>query len=460
MAKPEKQSVHQTWSSKLAFVLATSGAAVGLGNLWGFPFLTGQHGGAAFIIIYLACVIFICLPIITAEIAMGRMGHMSPIGTIKKLVAGHKAGPVWKGIGILSLAVPFVGFTFYSIVAGWALTYAIDAFQSAFQGMDSADSVAKFAGFVSDPVRNILLQGVVIMATALVIGRGLHKGIEWATKVMMPALFVMLIGLALYGTFTGAFGEAFSFLFAPDFSEVTPTTVMVALGQSFFSVGVGVGFMITYGAYLPEKAAIPKLASQIVTLDTLVALLAGLAIFPIVFAAGLSPQEGPGLTFVTMPVAFGGMNFGAVIGFVFFLLLFVAAFTSTIGMLEPIVSWMEEKWQKSRFALSFSAALAIWAVGLIPALNDSFFNGARPLAFIPGLENHDVFTSFYFFTASIMIPANALLISLFAGWIITGGEFKKELGFKSEALFQAWRFLVKFLAPLAVLAITIYGLVG
>jgi len=278
--------------------------------------------------------------------------------------------------------------------------------------------------------------------------------------VMMPGLFLMLVGLAVYGTVFGAFGEAFRFLFRPDFSAVTGTTVMIALGQAFFSVGVGVGFMITYGAYLPGEADVPKLASQIIGLDTLVALLAGLAIFPIVFAAGLSPGEGPGLTFITMPVAFGGMNFGALTGFVFFLLLFVAAFTSTLGMLEPIVSWMEEKWRKSRFFLAFSAAAVIWAVGVIPALNDSFFAGARPLAFIPGLENHDVFTGFYFITASLMIPANALLISLFAGWVISTKDFKAQLGFKSEALFRTWHFLLRYIAPLAVLAITVKGLVG
>jgi NSS family neurotransmitter:Na+ symporter len=266
--------------------------------------------------------------------------------------------------------------------------------------------------------------------------------------------------MAAYGYFEADFAGAVQFLFTPDFSAVSTKTVMIALGQAFFSVGVGVGFMITYGAYLPGEAKIPRLAGTIAGIDTLVALLAGLAIFPIVFASGLSPAEGPGLVFITMPVAFGAMPFGQVLGTLFFLLLFVAAFTSTLGMLEPIVSYMEEKWQKSRFVLAFSAALVIWAVGLMPALSGSLLSDVRLLGFIPALADRDVFSSFFFITFVIMIPLNAFLIALFAGWVIKPSFFKKELAFKSDFMFQTWRMLLKFVAPLAVLAITVFGLMG
>ena len=449
------------WSSRLTFVLATAGAAVGLGNLWGFPFLAGENGGAAFIIIYLICVVLIALPIIIAEIAIGRMGHLSPIGTMRNLTRDLGVSKFWKSIGVMSLAVPFVGFTFYSVVAGWALNYTIRAASGELEGLTGETSKAMFGDLNADPIMTILFQGVIFLATAYVVGRGLKKGIEWATKIMMPALFVMLAGMALYGMLKADFAAAATFLFSPDFSVVTAKTVMIAMGQAFFSIGVGVGFMITYGAYLPGATNVPKSAAQIAGIDTMVAIFAGLAIFPIVFAAGQSPAEGPGLVFVTMPIAFGGMPFGQFIGTVFFLLLFVAAFTSTLGMLEPIVSYMEERWQKaSRFMLAFSAVLVIWFVGIAPALSGSLLADVRPFFFIPALEDRDVFSSFYFLSAVIMLPISGFLISLFAGWVIKKETFRDQLGIKNEALFNIWHFLLKYLAPVAVVAITVFGMLG
>ncbi|MHA1544491.1 MAG: sodium-dependent transporter, partial [Alphaproteobacteria bacterium] len=273
-------------------------------------------------------------------------------------------------------------------------------------------------------------------------------------------LFLMLVLMMVYGMFSGGFGQAVDFLFTPDFSDITPKTLMLALGQAFFSVGVGVGFMMTYGAYLPAAADIPKSAVVIASVDTLVALLAGLAIFPIVFASGLSPAEGPGLVFITMPVAFGGMGFGAILGAVFFLLLFVAAFTSTIAMLEPIISYMEERFDKARPVLAFSAAALVWAVGIFPALSNGVLSDVRPLSFIAGLEERDIFGAFDFFVTSILIPVNALMISLFAGWVIHVTAFRKEMHQTPDLLFTTWRVLIKFLAPLAVIAITVFGLMG
>lgn len=450
----------RTWSSKLTFVLATAGAAVGLGNLWRFPFITGENGGAAFILIYLVCVFLIGVPIITAEITIGRMGHMSPIGAARAIIKRQKVSRFWMIVGYLSLAVPFFGFTYYSVVAGWSLNYAVEAGLGSFDGFSSQSSGTWFKAFSAKPWHSILLQGLVILTTAYVVGRGIKNGIEKAVKIMMPALFIMLVLMMVYGMFSGGFGQAVEFLFTPDFSEITATTFMLALGQAFFSVGVGVGFMMTYGAYLPAAADIPKNAVVIAGVDTLVALLAGLAIFPIVFASGLSPSQGPGLVFITMPVAFGGMAFGSILGAVFFLLLFVAAFTSTIAMLEPIISYMEERFDRARPILAFSAAALVWAVGIFPALSNGVLADIRPLEFIPALADRDIFGAFDFFVASILIPVNALMISLFAGWVIHVTAFKKEMHQTPDLLFATWRVLIKFLAPLAVLAITVFGLAG
>ncbi len=450
----------RAWSSKLTFVLATAGAAVGLGNLWRFPFITGENGGAAFILIYLACVFLIGVPIITAEITIGRMGHMSPIGAARAIIKKQKVSRFWMIVGYLSLAVPFFGFTYYSVVAGWSLNYAVEAGLGSFEGFSSEASGGWFQSFAAQPWHNILLQGLVIILTAYVVGRGIKDGIEKAVKIMMPALFLMLVLMMVYGMFSGGFGQAVEFLFTPDFSEITAKTFMLALGQAFFSVGVGVGFMMAYGAYLPAAADIPKTAVVIASVDTLVALLAGLAIFPIVFASGLSPSQGPGLVFITMPVAFGGMAFGQIIGAIFFLLLFVAAFTSTIAMLEPIIAYMEERFDKARPVLAFSAAGVVWLVGIFPALSNGVLADVRPLSFIAGLEDRDIFGAFDFFVTSILIPVNALMISLFAGWVIHEKAFKQELSQTSDLLFTTWRVLIKFLAPVAVMAITYFGLVG
>ncbi len=453
-------SVHQTWSSRGAFLLACAGAAVGLGNVWRFPFITGQNGGAAFVIVYLAFVFLIGVPIIMAELALGRIGQLSPIGTIRKIAREHNASPVWLAIGLMSLAVPFVGFTYYSVVAGWSVRYAVGALLGAFANVGAEQSQALFQDLVGSPGLNLMLQGLVIMATAVVVGGGLQQGIERVTKVMMPSLLGILVLMIVYNLFAADVGAAFAFLFEPDFSRLTGTSIMLALGQAFFSVGVGVGFMLTYGAYLPADVSVPKAAFLIALLDTGVALLAGLAIFPIVFASGLSPSEGPGLVFITMPVAFGGMPLENVLGILFFLLLFMAAFTSTLGMLEPIVSYMEERWKNSRLVLAAGAGLVIWIVGIFPALSDNVLAGVKPLGFIGGLSEKSVFEIFDFFTASVMIPINGLLIALFAGWAVRSNALRDELGLPDGVPFLVWSFLIRYVAPFAVLVITVSGLIG
>lgn len=453
-------SVHQNWSSRGAFLMACAGAAVGLGNVWRFPFVTGQGGGAAFVIVYLAFVFLIGVPIIMAEIAIGRMVHLSPVGTVRALVAQEGASRFWHAIGVMCLAVPFLGFTYYSVVAGWSVRYTVDALLGTFASVGPDESLSLFQGLVASPMTNVLLQGFVIMATAVVVGSGLQNGIERATKIMMPSLLGILVLMIGYNVFQADIGQAFTFLFTPDFSKLTGTSVMIALGQAFFSVGVGVGFMMTYGAYLPAHVSVPGAAISVAAIDTIVALLAGLAIFPIVFSSGLSPSEGPGLVFITMPVAFGAMPFGQALGVLFFLLLFMAAFTSTLGMLEPMVSYMEERWRAGRILLACAAGMAIWIVGILPALSDNVFAGIRPLSGVAGLSEKSVFELFDFTTASLMIPINALLISLFAGWVVTSSRFEEELALGSDTAFRVWRSLIRYVAPIAVLVITLSGLLG
>ena len=453
-------SVHQQWSSRGAFLLATAGAAVGLGNVWRFPFLAGQNGGAAFVLVYLAVVFLIGVPVIMAELAIGRMGHLSPLGSVRAIIREQGAHPGWQAIGVVSLTVPFLGFTYYSIVAGWSLQYSLEALRNGFDGMSAEQSQGMFQDLASSPALTVLFQGAVIGLTAVVVGKGLHRGIERATKVMMPSLVVLMVVMIGYNVVAADVGAAVTFLFAPDFSQLTRTSLLLALGQAFFSVGVGVGFMMTYGAYLPRDVSVPKAAIIIGGVDTLIALLAGLAIFPIVFASGLSPAEGPGLVFVTMPIAFGGMTLGHLLGVLFFLLLSLAAYTTTLGMLEPIVSYLEERWRIGRIMLACGAGLTIWVVGLLPALSDNVLAGVRPLGFIAVFAEMSFFEVFDFVTASVLLPVNALLISLFAGWIVKTSAIRRELAFDDDRVFMLWQLLLRYVAPIAVLLITVSGLIG
>ena len=451
---------HSLWTSRWTFLFATAGAAVGLGNVWRFSFLTGQNGGAAFVVVYLAFVFVIGVPIIMAELAIGRMGQLSPIGSIKRIIQLQDASNFWQAIGKLSLVVPFIGFTFYSVVTGWTLYYAGQAITNAFKGVSSVEAQSLFKALTVSPMVTIMLQGVVVVATAVIVGKGLRQGIERTTKIMVPGLGVILLLMVVYNVFAADMSSAIEFLFSPNFSELNGTSILLALGQAFFSVGVGVGFMMTYGAYLPKDISIPKAAFVIGSVDTGVALLAGLAIFPIVFATGLDPSEGPGLVFVTMPVAFSAMPFGYILGVTFFLLLFVAAYTTTIGMLEPVVAYLEERWNRGRLALAIWAGLVIWLIGILPGLSDNVLADVRPLAFITSLADKSIFETFDFMTASVLIPINAFLIALFAGWVVSVEAFKRELGFRSHVLFNVWIALMRYVVPIAVLIITISGLLG
>ena len=326
MAEPGRKR----WSSRGSFILATTGAAVGLGNVWRFPFLAGENGGAAFVLVYLAFAFLIGVPVITAELALGRMGHRSPIGSAKAIIREQGAHAGWQIIGVVSLLVPFLGFTYYSIVAGWSLYYTVEAVRITFNSMGAADSQRLFQDLAASPWLTVFLQGVVIGLTAVVVGSGLHRGIERATKVMMPSLVFIMLIMIVYNVFAADVAAALAFLFTPDFSQLTGTSLLLALGQAFFSVGVGARFMMTYGAYLPREVSVPHAAFVIGAVDTTIALLAGLVIFPIVFASNLNPAEGPGLVFVTMPVAFGSMGLGHAIGVLFFLLLSLAAYTLSL----------------------------------------------------------------------------------------------------------------------------------
>ena len=445
------EETRNAWSSRPAFLLATIGGAVGLGNLWRFPYVAGEYGGGGFVILYLAFVFLLGVPLMAGEMLLGRRGHRSPVNSIAALVRAEDASVFWRSIGWISLLVPFIGLSYYAVVAAWAIDYLALAAGNSFAGFDGASSQNFFGTRIDQPGYQASLHGLFVAMTVWVVANGVNKGIERASKVLMPALFAVILVLVFYGMVRGDFAAAARFLFNPDFSSLSGESFLVALGQALFSLGIGVGLMITYASYMPRDYSLRMSATVICIGDTLAALLAGFAIFPIVFASGLDPAEGPGLIFVTLPVAFGNMAAGQVVGALFFILLLFAAYTSAIGMLEPVVAWLEERNPGRRKQMAMIAGAAVWVLGLGSVFSFSFLADFQPLAFL-GIERN-FFGIADFTVANVLAPVNAFLIALFAGWVLRGKVIDEEFATDTSTWKSYWRVTNRFLAPAALLIV-------
>ncbi len=441
------------WSSRFAFLISAVGAAVGLGSLWRFPYVAGVNGGSAFLLVYLCCVVLLCVPIMMAEMAIGRRRKGSAIESVNSIVREEGASPAWRAIGWLSILIPFVGLSYYAVVGGWVMDYVWIAATSGFQDLDGAASAAQFQARTANPGLQLVAHALFIGLSAWVVARGVRRGIEGVSKLMMPALFAILLGLVAYNAIALDFSRGAAFLLTPDFSRVTSETWLVALGQAFYSTAIGVGVMMTYSAYLPRGVSLPQSAVIICGSVLLTSVLAGLAIFPIVFHFGLAPDGGPNLSFVTLPVAFGQMPAGDFIGGAFFVLVFFAAFTTAIGMLEPTVAWVIERTQWSRPLATTIVAGLTWVIGVPSLLSFNTLSGFHPLAMFEGLATKTVFDLVDYTIANVLIPVNALLIALFVGWRLNAAVTVDELGLGSGTLYRIWRLLLAYVAPLAIVLI-------
>lgn len=447
-----------SWSSRPAFLLATIGGAVGLGNLWRFPYIAGEYGGGGFVLIYLGFVFLLGAPLMAGEMLLGRRGRRSAVNSIAELVRAEDASLFWRSIGWISILVPFIGLSYYAVVAAWAIDYFGLAVTDAFHGFDAAMSASTFDTRIDAPVYQASLHALFVAMTVWVVARGINNGIERAAKILMPGLFGVIIIIVIYGMVSADFGAAARFLFSTDFSELSGESYLVALGQALFSLGIGVGLMITYAAYMPREYSLRASATIICVGDTLAALLAGFAIFPIVFASGLDPAEGPGLIFVTLPIAFGNMAGGHIIGSLFFILLLFAAYTSALGMLEPLVAWLEEHYPGKRKQMAMIAGTAVWVLGLGSVFSFSFMADMQPLAFL-GIEKN-FFGIADFTVANVLAPANALLIALFAGWVVRKVVIDEEFESDTKAWITYWRFANRFLVPAALIIVMIDLVIG
>ncbi|VXC78805.1 Transporter [Pseudomonas sp. 8Z] len=463
----DKVSIHGAWASRWVFILAATGSAVGLGNIWKFPYMTGMYGGGAFVVMYLFCIALVGLPIMLAETLIGRRGRQSSVNTMRSLALEAGASKHWSIAALMGMIAALLVLSFYSVVAGWALDYILSMGRGDFAGIDAAGAGAAFGSLTDDPWRLTLWHSLFMLLTAVVIGKGVVAGLERSLRVMMPLLFVLLLVLLGYSFTTGHFQEGFNFLFHFDPSKVQDG-ILAAMGHAFFTLSVGVGAIMVYGAYMPKKASIGATVLAVGLLDTLVALTAGMALFPIVFAAGLEPGGGPGLMFVTLPIAFGNVAFGQVMGLIFFVLVAVAAWSSSISMLEPAVAYFVEKTGRSRAKVTAVLALLCWLVGMGTVLSFNLWAQAKFFVFAEdgfhllqwGAEGGKTFfDSIDYLTSRILLPLGGLAFALFAGWMLGREAVRDELAMRSPHLFKLTLWLMRVVAPVGVLIVFIAELI-
>lgn len=438
----------ERWASKIGFVLAASGSAVGLGNIWRFPYVTGEYGGAAFLIIYLIAIVLVGYPIMVTEIAIGRKAKKNPVGAFKALAP---TTPWWL-VGALSVLTGFVVLSYYSVIAGWSLAFMINSLGGFPEGIGVAASI--FEVHTSKVLEPIIYHAIFMTLTVVIISAGVVKGIQRAVKFLMPVLTVLLILAVIRSVTLDGAGEGLAFLFRPDFGGVTAETILSAVGQAFFTLSLGMGAILTYGSYLSNKDAIPGSCVQIIGFDTVLAVIAGLAILPAVFALGFSPREGPGLVFVILPAVFGGMPLGTIFGFLFFLLLSIAALTSAISLLEVVVAYVIDEHYWPRGFAAVIIGIIIFIAGIPPILGYSAWDGVS-------FAGMNILDTYDFFAESIFLPLGGVLTTVFAGHVWGARNVIKEANRGNVSLKVGYWIapLLKYIIPLGVIMVMIMTII-
>ena len=431
---------HGAWIGKWTFILAATGSAVGLGNIWGFPYKAGTNGGGAFVLIYLGCILIIGIPIMISEIILGRRAGNSPINAMRSVALESNRSSSWQIVGWSGIFAGVLILSFYSVIAGICLNYIFISASSS----GAITSPEQFTNVISSPINLIFWHTVFMILTALIVSAGIKDGIGRMVKILMPLLGFLMIFMVIYSIINGDFSRAMTFLFAPDFSNVTSDTLLQAMGQAFFSLSLGMGSIMAYGAYMPKDQKVVSTSFTVASLDTLIAILAGLAIFPIIFAFNLEPNSGPGLVFVSMLSAFNQMQFGQFIGPLFFILLSVAALSSSISLLEPGVAYLSEENILSRKRSAEIISFFVWVLGVGSALSFNIWSDFYLISDKNFLDSMD------FIANQILLPLGGMLIAIFVGWFMKESLIKDELGSINKFLYLLWRFFVKFIAPVSV----------
>ena len=439
------------WSGRTGFVLATIGSAVGIGSIWKFPYELGANGGSAFLLFYLLGLALVVLPLMLAEFAIGRRGGGDPITSMTTVAAAFGAHRGWALAGAVGVLTGFLILSFYSVIGGWTAGYALQTLMQGLPAPTAESAQARYDAFLAAPVPMIGYHAAFMTITALIVARGVSGGIETACKVLMPALLILMLGLVGYAAVEGDLRATLRFLFTLDPARIGPRTVIEALGLGFFSIGVGLGLMMTYAAYSGREVRLVQVATVSITIDTLISLLAGFAVFPLVFAHGLDPAGGPGLVFVTLPLAFAGMPAGAVAAGGFFVLLFVAALASAISMLELVVAMLVRRFGWSRSRATMLAAAACFLVGVPSALSFNLLDDWYPLRGVAAFATANVFTLIDELTSNVLLPLVGLVFALFAGWALPAGAFVQQLPLPDRVA-GALRGLLRWGVPAAIVA--------
>ena len=438
---------YPSWSSRLGFMLACIGASVGLGNIWKFPYMAGENGGGAFVLIYLVTIALIAIPVAAAELVTGRAGRANANSSVKSLAPQHHNANLYAPIGLVGILGAFILLTFYNVIAGWVMAYVVRAFTGVLAQVNAETSDAIFSDLLANQNELIAWQMAFIFLVGLVIARNLNAGLERANLILMPLLLLMLFAIVIYGTITADMSGAMTFLFSPDFSKIDSSVVLSAVGHGFFSVGVGAAMLITYGAYVADDIKIGQASILIGIADTVVALLAGLGIFAIVFAQNLDPAGGPGLIFTTLPIAFAQMPGGGIIALVFFLLVLFAALTSALALTEAPVRWISETTRFSRQESTFIVLLAAFIIGLATVFSFNIWADLR-IASDGTFANKTLFDVKDYIASNILLPLGGLLIVTFAAWSVPVEVTRKYF---NDKLFIIWLWLARLVAPIGII---------
>ncbi|MEJ2361105.1 MAG: sodium-dependent transporter [Gammaproteobacteria bacterium] len=445
-----RESMHGSWTSRWTFILAATGAVVGLGNIWTFPYTIGMNGGGAFVLVYLACLILIGVPIMIAALALGRRARHSPVNSMFTLAIESGHSDIWRYLGFVCVFASLLFLSYYSVISGWAIYYAFLTGSGQFTGITSAGVKARFFNFIQDPVYLLMFHTLFMMMTMYVVSVGVRGGLEKAAKIMVPVLLVLLVVLDLYAFNTNSFAKAFEFLLDPDFSRLSWEAVLIAMEHAFFTLSLGMGVIMVYGAYMPQRVSITQSSLSVAGIDTLVTLLVGLAVFPLIFSGGLKATSGTDLLFLNLPLAFGQLHWSVLFGTLFYLMIIFAAWTSSIALLEPAVAWLIENHGFKRFKATFFAGTIVWALGIFTVF--SFNKWQFRFSLFGHIHQNGFFDVFDQLTTKIMLPLAGILIALFAGWFMSREASRDELEMH-DWLYASWRFLVRYISPFAMLVV-------
>ena len=438
------------WLGRWGFILAATGSAVGLGNIWKFPYITGEFGGGAFVLVYLACILAVGVPVMMTEIALGRRGRGSPVDALRRVVAESGRGSAWSLLGWMAMLCGFLILSFYVVVAGWSFAYLWKMLSGGLAGSSVDEMAAIFAANNASPLNLGFWSTLVTVATMVIVGKGVQAGIEKSVSWMMPGMVLMLLLLIGYGVFSGGFPAAVEFLFSFDAGRLSSEGMLAALGHAFFTLSLASGAILTYGSYLPATTSIARTTLSVALADTMVALMAGLAIFPVIFANGMSPSSGPGLIFMSLPLAFQAIPLGTLFGVLFFVMLSMAALTSSISMVEATVSWLTDNKGISRRSASWGTGLVLWLISTLAML--SFNVGADWT-----LAGKHVFDWLDYLTSRWMMPLGGLGMVMLAGFVLKSETFREELGL-SPVWHALWLFMVRYVSPLGILMVFVDAL--